>query len=525
MTTRKQVHLSFTPLRYCIYRRVSKESQVERDLSLPEQEAQQIAYVAARGGVVTHNFQDGGISAWGEKGDQRAEFQKAITCAKAGEYDVFLIHKSDRVFRYRTHAVTYKHLLKQYGVKVESVTEPWVGGDDPSEKLIEGVMECVSEFHSDNLSTELKKGIHSAAANKGRQHGPPVYGYRYAEPGVRGAGWALDDEAARWVKWIFETYVGQRAMLVDLARQLNAMKIRPPGTNGARRNVYLDGWQAQTISHMLRNIVYTGQCKLNGDVFPGAHPAIITAETFAQAQILVEARRPGKISEIDAMFAGGLLLCPHCVEAGRKSVLHTHIRSPKTGKREACYVCSVRMGMYRAKGSGLAPSQECPGFNIMEGKIRRMVIESLERIRNEGGIVELLAEHPHLAERLLEPPPLEAPSPHPDPQIIRKELDLIPTRIMALSDQNQRGYITLDQMGNAIAEIERTKTLLLEQLAIAETARPLKLLKPFDAHRLLVMIQSNQHTTEEKRAFLQDWLAGILVSADKKLVDFRIPQL
>jgi hypothetical protein len=72
--------------------------------------------------------------------------------------------KFDRFARNRTDALAIKLLLRHdYGVKVFSVSEPSEDSDGPMGALIEGIMESVADWYSQNLATSpdcsMRKGI------------------------------------------------------------------------------------------------------------------------------------------------------------------------------------------------------------------------------------------------------------------------------------------------------------------------------------------------------------------------------
>jgi site-specific DNA recombinase len=79
-----------------------------------------------------------------------------ITDAKAGKFDVILVHKLERFTRRREDAVTYKALLKRSGVNVVTVSEP-LDPDSPLAAIVEGMLEVVNEWYSVNLSREVAR--------------------------------------------------------------------------------------------------------------------------------------------------------------------------------------------------------------------------------------------------------------------------------------------------------------------------------------------------------------------------------
>ena len=60
-----------------------------------------------------------------------------------------LVWKFSRFTRKREHAVAFKSMLRRKGVRVVSITEH--ADDTPTGKLLEGIIESVDEFYSENL--------------------------------------------------------------------------------------------------------------------------------------------------------------------------------------------------------------------------------------------------------------------------------------------------------------------------------------------------------------------------------------
>jgi len=62
-----------------------------------------------------------------------------------------LTYRTDRFARNREDAVVYKYLLrKKCEIDVIFVTQPF--DDSPIGQLLEGILECVDQFYSQNLS-------------------------------------------------------------------------------------------------------------------------------------------------------------------------------------------------------------------------------------------------------------------------------------------------------------------------------------------------------------------------------------
>ena len=73
-----------------------------------------------------------------------------------------LVWKFSRFTRKREYAVAFKSMLRRKGVRVVSITEH--ADDTPMGKLMEGIVESVDEFYSENLGPEVMRGMREAAS-------------------------------------------------------------------------------------------------------------------------------------------------------------------------------------------------------------------------------------------------------------------------------------------------------------------------------------------------------------------------
>ena len=60
-----------------------------------------------------------------------------------------MVWKFSRFTRKREHAVVLKSMLRRKGLRVVSITEQ--AEDNPTGRLLEGIIETVDEFYSENL--------------------------------------------------------------------------------------------------------------------------------------------------------------------------------------------------------------------------------------------------------------------------------------------------------------------------------------------------------------------------------------
>ena len=135
------------PTPAALYARVSSDRQ-DVDLSVAAQLRALRDYARENGYVVAREYVDEAESG---RVDDRPRFQEMIETASMANapFREILVWKFSRFTRKREHAVLYKSTLRRKGVRVVSITEP--ADDTPTGKLLEGIIESVDEFYSENL--------------------------------------------------------------------------------------------------------------------------------------------------------------------------------------------------------------------------------------------------------------------------------------------------------------------------------------------------------------------------------------
>ena len=143
-----------------LYARVSSDRQ-DVDLSVAAQLRALRDYAAKNGYFVAREYVDEAES--GRVAD-RPEFRKMIDEASKPQapFREILVWKFSRFTRKREHAVAFKSMLRRKGVRVVSITEH--ADDSPTGKLMEAIIESVDEFYSENLATEVLRGMREAAS-------------------------------------------------------------------------------------------------------------------------------------------------------------------------------------------------------------------------------------------------------------------------------------------------------------------------------------------------------------------------
>ncbi len=281
------------------YCRVSTEEQSSEGFSLAAQLSALKEYCIKNNIELYDSYVDEGIS--GTKEDRPA-FQKMINDAEKGLFNVILVHKFDRFARKVELSQRIKSRLKKASVNVISITEPIESS--PIGFFQEGILELLSEYFIQNLSSEIKKG-QKERASQGHHHGSVPYGYRTKN----GEAYIIEEEA-KIVKLIYELYLKGWGYS-RIALHLNRSGIKT--MNGKM-------WQHHQPDRILRNPVYTGKTVLNGVEYDSNIPIIIDRETYDAVQRdrgVKGIRYSYRTNRQNQFLLLGMLKCGECGSAMR----------------------------------------------------------------------------------------------------------------------------------------------------------------------------------------------------------------
>jgi len=284
--------------RVAIVTRISTD-EVNQPYSLEAQTKGLEAFVSSQPGqVITHRFVDQASGATLE----RPGLQAALAAAKAGEFDVLLVYRIDRLTRSIVGLMTIVETLDTAGVALRSATEP-IDTQGPVGRMLLQLLGIFAEFERGLLIDRISKGFERKAARGEWLGGPGPFGY-HVDPATKTL--VPDPKEATTVQKIFSAYADEHLGATALANQLNGVGLRNRGDRL---------WSNQTVLRVLRNLVYVGKISHGDEVYEGKHPSIIDGDLFARAQellderaALVETRAPNT----SEYLLTGMLRCRAC---------------------------------------------------------------------------------------------------------------------------------------------------------------------------------------------------------------------
>ena len=494
-----------TPTPVALYARVSSERQ-DVDLSVAAQLRSLRDYAEKNDCVVVREFVDEAESG---RVDNRPRFQEMIDEAKTNApFEEILVWKFSRFSRKREHAVAYKSMLRRRGIRVVSITEQ--ADDTAAGRLLEGIIETIDEFYSENLAQDVTRGMREAASRGFWMSSEAPLGYNrimVQDGPKKRPRLELDPCSARIVRRMFDMSEAGKSTL-DIARILNEEGITSPRGKP---------WGKTSIHAILINETYTGTLTWGVNAKNGADPvrvenaftAIVDRKQFNRVSKLLRARAPRVVNPrrvASPFLLSGLVKCKTCRRAltgqGSKYARFTY------------YVCQTLM----KQGKG---SCDAPRLNA-----RRFEEQVVERIRTnvftegsipdlakavEGEIESMVAEHRKRVQTI-----------EREIREVRKQLDRIWRYIATSDDVNVAGTSA------RMAEYQDRQKRLEEAAASAGEVLARHRSALGDAgeiaeHAIEMDDFKDRSEPAERRAFIESFVREIVVMPGAALLRYTMP--
>jgi len=293
-----------------LYARVSTDKQAQKDLSIPAQIAAMKEYARRNGWKVIGHFIDEGESA---KTANRPELKNLIQyCKENKNIDVVIVHKIDRLARNLIDYATIKAILKQKGIRLVSVSEPF--DDNPIGHLLENIIASISEWYSANLGEEIKKA-NLAKLKRGEWPHKPPFGYKSVK-GENGRVKHLPDpKSAPLVRQAYELFSTGNYSLKTLSQE---MHVRGLKTRYGRI------FSPESMKKLLTRRFYIGRLEWQGKEYKAKHNPIVPEELFYRVQEVLKKRSidTGEKGKLEFLLRG----IAYCRACGQKLTGEIHPR-------------------------------------------------------------------------------------------------------------------------------------------------------------------------------------------------------
>ena len=504
---KKQKHLQPQPLTpAALYARVSSDRQ-DVDLSVSAQLRALKEYARSNGYSVAREYIDEAESG---RVANRPQFREMIE--EGGKpkapFDVILVWKFSRFTRKREHAVAFKSQLRRKGIRVVSITEQ--AEDNATGRLLEGIIESVDEYYSENLAQEVVRGMREAASRGFFLGSKAPFGYKkvkVSDGAKERPTLEVDPATAPVVEEIFEKSL-RGSGLKELCKELNERGV----TNRGKR------WNKGGLHYVLRNEAYTGAAvwgkaskgeKAQDPVrVEGAWPALVSRELFEDVQQAMSDRapkvqRPARVGS--PYLLSGLLRCGVCGKP-------YSAQGAKSGQF-AYYICGT---LFR-EGAGT-----CSARYLNAPKLETFVVEKIrERILNEETIValvQLVAEEidamaGELSGRL---------------EVVEAELSDVRNRLEKLYEAIETSELTLEVLSPRIMSLRHREEQLEAARDEAETRLEQRRVVLPDTEEIVRYVADfrdflKDGTIPERKALIRNFVEGIEVMGDEATLTYTVP--
>ena len=240
-----------------------------------------------------------------KRGAERAVFNGMFKWVKANakreKIKALLSHKLDRVCRNMRDAVRLQELEDVCGVQLAFVENQF--GPGAAGAFSFNVMAAVAQYYSDNLRSEVLKGM-DEKVRQGWPTGHAPFGYINVED--KDEPIKPHPEKSKALVRIFELYSTGNYTFKGLADRLakEGLTYRPSQPRFNRT----------TLSYILNNRFYIGELARDGKTYPGKYRLLISRQAFNTCQDILNARNRRMTNHMH-LFSGGLIRCAHCGSA------------------------------------------------------------------------------------------------------------------------------------------------------------------------------------------------------------------
>jgi site-specific DNA recombinase len=358
-------------LRCAIYTRKSTDEGLDQAFnSLDAQRESCVAFIQSQkheGWTVSLTpYDDGGFSGGTL---QRPALQQLLADIEAGQIDVIVVYKVDRLTRALSDFAKLVEIFDRRGISFVSITQQF-NTTTSMGRLTLNVLLSFAQFEREVIGERVRDKI-AASKKKGMwMGGMPPLGYD-----VKDRKLVVNDEEARTVIGIYQRYLALKSVRA-LKEALADAGIR------SKRRLRPDGneYGGQQLSRgalylMLQNRIYRGEIAHKGKSYPGEHPAIIEQPLWDEVQAMLAQNRieraTGACAKHPSLLAGLVF-----DETGGRL---TPTYAVKKGTRYRYYVST---GLLTG-----AKKERSNGLRIPAGNLEGLVIDRLRTFFADPGAV------------------------------------------------------------------------------------------------------------------------------------------
>ena len=260
--------------KYFIYTRKSTDDKDRQVRSIPDQLAE-LKELALKEQI---EIVDVFVEKQTAKIPGRPVFGEMLSRIEAGEASGILAWHPDRLARNSVDGGKIIYLVDTEVIKDLKFSTFWFD-PTPQGKFMLSIAFSQSKYYVDNLSENIKRGHRNKVKNGIWPQMSPL-GYL----NVKDKGIVLDKEIAPLIKKTFEAYATGNFTLRQLRDKFNDLGLK----RKSGKELAVSNYQ-----QILRNPIYTGLMRYNGEIYEGKHEPIITKKLFDSVQeVMMKKSKP-----------------------------------------------------------------------------------------------------------------------------------------------------------------------------------------------------------------------------------------
>ena len=261
----------------------------------------------------------------------RPVFAEMLKRIEAGEAMGILAWHPDRLARNSVDGGQIIYLVDT-GVIQEMKFPTFWFDPTPQGKFMLSIAFGQSKYYIDNLSENIKRGHRQKLKNGIWPQKAPLGYLNDKEKKII----CIDKEKAPFIKKAFEAYASGNHTLKNLRKIINGL-----GLVGKKDKML----SVSNYQYMLKNPIYYGIIRYNGELYNGKHKPIISKKLFDEVQeIMTKKSKPQKDEKVKFFLYRGFFKCGECgftITADRKI--------KKSGKQYVYYYCTKKNPHHKCK--------------------------------------------------------------------------------------------------------------------------------------------------------------------------------
>lgn len=266
------------------YYRVSTDEQAQEGKSIEAQGRICRKWAEDNDFKIIHEFRDEGKSGTNLN---RPALKDLLARLEESGIEALIVQDTDRLARDTLDHLTVKAVLKKYGARLISVSQPMIDSS-PEGNLIDTIIASVNAFQSQITGRKTSKVL-AEKAKIGIYPGNAPLGYINAE-NPRPTGTLdrkiimPDPENACYITDAFNMYATGNYSCEDITEYLNSKHVLPRKGGEVART---------TIEKLLKNEFYIGVFMWGGVSYKGVHTPLLATELFSRVQSVMTSHRQG----------------------------------------------------------------------------------------------------------------------------------------------------------------------------------------------------------------------------------------